>query len=330
MTAGFGSLRRFNDLFKKHYNLSPTALRKQTSEEKKRMSNVTITLGYRPPYHWEKMLGFLAGRAIKGVEVVKNDEYIRTAHLVTAKGKHVHGWVRVSHKPEMNALTITVSETLLPVLPQVLARVRHLFDLHCDPGTVYETLRVMNDIGPGLCVLGVRVPGCFNAFEIAVRAVLGQQITVKAASTLAARIVDTYGTPVQTGIEGLTRIFPSPEDIVALGRAIENNFGSLSVTAARSRTIYELARVIARKEIDFELCAQPEEEMKKLMAIRGIGSWTAQYIAMRTMEWPDAFLETDMGVKKALEPYTSKQLLEMAEAWRPWRSYATMNLWNSL
>jgi AraC family transcriptional regulator of adaptative response / DNA-3-methyladenine glycosylase II len=170
---------------------------------------------------------------------------------------------------------------------------------------------------------------------MAVRAVLGQQITVKAASTLAARIVAAYGTSIQTGIgqtgiEGLTHIFPSPEDILALGGAIENHLGSLGVTSARSRTIYELARVLAQREINFDLCARPEEEMKKLTAIRGIGNWTAQYIAMRTMEWPDAFLETDVGVKKALEPYTSKELVEMAEAWRPWRSYATVNLWNSL
>jgi AraC family transcriptional regulator of adaptative response / DNA-3-methyladenine glycosylase II len=330
ITAGFGSLRRFNDLFKKQYNLSPTALRKRTSGKNKHISDVTLALGYRPPYFWEKMLEFFAGRAINGVEAVKNNEYMRTAHLVTAKGKHVYGWVRVGHKPGKNALAVTVSETLLPALPQVLARIRHLFDLHCDPDAVYETLQVMNDIRPGLCVLGARVPGCFNAFEMAVRAVLGQQITVKAAGTLTARIVAAYGTPVQTGIEGLTHIFPSPEDIVALGGTIENHFGALGIIAARSRTIYELAQTLAQKEIDFDLCVQPEEEMKKLMAIRGIGSWTAQYIAMRTMEWPDAFLETDAGIKRALEPYTSKELLEIAEAWRPWRSYATVNLWNSL
>jgi AraC family transcriptional regulator of adaptative response / DNA-3-methyladenine glycosylase II len=330
ITAGFGSLRRFNDLFKKQYNLSPTALRKRTAEEKKHISDVTLALSYRPPYFWEKMLEFLAGRAINGVETVKNNEYMRTAHLVTTKGKRVYGWIRVGHKPKKNALTVTVSETLLPALPQVLARIRHLFDLYCDPGAVYETLRAMNDIRPGLCVLGTRVPGCFNTFEMAVRAVLGQQITVKAASTLTARIVDTYGTPVQTGIEGLTHIFPSPEDILALGGTIEDHFGALGIIAARSRTIYELARILAQREIDFDLCVQPEEEIKKLMAIRGIGSWTAQYIAMRTMEWPDAFLETDAGIKKALEPYTSRELLEIAEAWRPWRSYATINLWNSL
>jgi AraC family transcriptional regulator of adaptative response / DNA-3-methyladenine glycosylase II len=330
MATGFGSLRRFNDLFKKRYSLSPTVLRKRTLDVKKHMSDITLALGYRPPYNWEKMLAFLAGRAIKGVEVVQNGEYMRTAHFVTTEGKQVYGWMRIGHNPKKNALTVTISETLLPVLPQVLARIRHLFDLHCDPDVVYETIRVMNDIRPGLCVLGTRVPGCFNVFEMAVRAVLGQQITVKAAGTLAARIVAVYGTPVQTGIEGLTHIFPSPEDILALSGTIENHLGALGVIATRSRTIHELARVLVQKEINFNLCAQPEEEMKKLKAIRGIGNWTAQYIAMRAMEWPDAFLETDAGIKKALEPYTSKELLEMAEAWRPWRSYAIVNLWNSL
>lgn len=330
LTAGFGSLRRLNDIFKKKYNLSPTALRKRMPEEKKRSENITLSLGYRPPYRWEEMLNFLAGRAISGVEVVKNGEYMRTVNLVTAKGKRIYGWVRVGHKPEKNTLTVTVSETLLCVLPQVLARVRNLFDLYCDPDAVYKTLKVMNDIRPGLCVLGTRVPGCFNMFEMAVRAVLGQQITVKAAGTLAARIVATYGTSVQTGIEGLTHIFPLPEDILALGGTIENHLGSLGVIAARSRTIYGLALALTQGEIDFELCAEPETEIKKLLAVPGIGNWTAWYIAMRTMGWTDAFLETDVGVKRALEPYTPKEMLQAAEAWRPWRSYATVSLWNSL
>lgn len=329
MAAGFGSVRRFNDLFKKQYRLSPAALRKRVSEEG-RTGGVTLALGYRPPYPWEQMLRFLAGRAISGIDMVKNGEYLRTVHLVSPEGKPAYGWVRVAHKPEKNALAVTVGETLLPVLPQVLARVRHLFDLYCDPDAVYQTLRVMNDLRPGLCVLGTRVPGCFNAFETAVRAVLGQQITVKAASTLAARIVQKHGVPVQTGIGGLTHVFPAPKDILALDGPIEQHLGPLGVTAARAKTIEALARAFAQGEIDFGLCARPEEEIKKLTAIRGVGSWTAQYIAMRAMGWPDAFLETDAGVKRALQPRTPKELLETAEAWRPWRSYATVNLWNAL
>lgn len=330
MASGFGSLRRFNDLFKKQYHLSPTALRKSTLETRKKNGGVTLALGYRPPYPWAQMLAFLAGRAIAGVEVVAGGEYARTVRMRSAEGKDLFGWVRVGHRPQKNVLCVTVSEGLLPVLPQVLARVRHLFDLYCDPHAVYETLRTMNDIRPGLCVLGTRLPGCFDAFEMATRAVLGQQITVKAAGTLAGRMVAAFGTPVETEIEGLTHVFPSPQDILALDGPIEGHLGPLGVIAARARTIYELARMMARGEIDFDLCAAPEAEMQKLMAVRGIGNWTAQYIAMRAMEWPDAFLETDAGVKKALAPRTPKEMLQMAEAWRPWRSYATVNLWNTL
>ncbi len=330
MAAGFGSLRRFNDVFKKHYNLSPTALRKRMSEEKKQSSDITLALGYRPPYRWEEMLGFLAARAIAGVDAVRGGEYWRTAHFVTPEGTHIYGWLRVGRHRKKDALAVTVSESLLPVLPQILARVRRLFDLHCDPDAIYETLSSMNGIRPGLCVSGTRLPGCFDAFEMAVRAVLGQQITVKAAGTLAARVVEAFGTPVQTGVEGLTHAFPSPEDITALEGPIENHLGPLGIIAARAKTIHELARAFVEGEIDFDLPAQPEDEMKKLMAIRGVGSWTAQYIAMRAMEWPDAFLETDAGIKKALAPHTPKELLKMAEAWRPWRSYATVNLWNAL
>ena len=330
MAAGFGSLRRLNDLFKKQYNLSPTALRKRMSSGKKCSGNITLALGYRSPYHWDEMLSFLAGRAITGVEIVRNGEYMRTVHMENPAGKHIYSWVRVGHEPEKNALSVTVSEALLPVLPQVLARIRHLFDLYCDPGVIYDTLQMMNDIRPDLCKMGTRLPGCFDSFEMAVRAVLGQQISVKAARTLAARIAEHYGTPVQTGIDGLTHIFPSPVDIISMGDDVTENLGLLGVITARSNTIYELAQAFSRQEINFALCAEPGEEIKKLLKIRGIGSWTAQYITMRAMGWTDAFLETDVGIKKALHPRTTKEMLEMAEAWRPWRSYATINLWNTL
>ena len=334
MAAGFGSLRRFNDLFKKHYRLSPTGLRKQQTKEqakgKQQNDGITLALGYRPPYRWEPLMNFLAGRAIKGVEVVRDGEYMRTVRLTSNDGNPALGWIRVGHKPAQNALRVTLSETLLPVLSQVLARIRHLFDLSCNPNAVYDTLQVMNAIRPGLCVLGTRLPGCFDVFEMMVRAVLGQQITVKAAGTLAARLVNAYGMPVQIGIEGLTHTFPLPETLFALGAEIENHLGALGIPSARSRTIYELARVWTQGETDFGRYAPPEEAMQKLMNIRGIGSWTAQYIAMRALEWPDAFLATDAGIKKALAPRAPKELLAMAEAWRPWRSYATINLWNTL
>lgn len=330
MASGFGSLRRFNDLFKKQYRLSPTGMRKQIVNEKTQDTHVTISLGYRPPYQWEQILRFLEARAIPGVEVISKGEYLRTAHFVTADQKHVHGWIKVGHRPKKNALAVTVNSALLPVLPQVLARIRHLFDLYCDPDAIYETLTSMNDIHPDLCISGTRLPGCFDTFELTVRAVLGQQITVKAAGTLATRLAQTYGTSVDTGIEGLTHTFPSPEDILALNGPIADYLGPLGITGARANTILELAKIFMQGDINFRFCAEPAAEIKKLMAIRGIGPWTAQYIAMRAMGWPDAFPHTDYGVKKALSPYTPDEILALAESWRPWRSYATVNLWNSL
>ena len=335
MAAGFGSLRRFNDLFKKQYRLSPTALRRQAEGRGKAGGGgeegreVTLTLGYRPPYLWDRMLDFLAFRAIPGVERVQGGEYSRTARCAGGDGRIVSGWVRVGHCPQKNALAVTVSFSLLPALPQVLAKVRHLFDLCSDPAAVGETLESMNAIHPGLYVPGARLPGCFDAFEMSVRAILGQQITVKAAGTLAARLVAAFGTRLDTGVEGLTHVFPQPEDIAALAGPIGDHLGPLGIIGARANTILELAKAFT-DDMNFRSLASPEEEIKKLLAVKGIGPWTAEYIAMRAMGWPDAFLHTDYGVKKALQPRSEKEIRAMAEAWRPWRSYAVMALWNSL
>ncbi len=328
--AGCGSQRRFNDLFQKQYHLSPTRLRKQAVEEKVTAPEIKLSLGYRPPYRWDELLNFFAARAIPGVEAIRGGEYCRTVRLPDGNGAMVHGWLRVGHNPAKCLLTLTLSGTLLAVLPQTLARVRRQFDLDCAPDAVYAALSCMNDIRSGLCVAGLRLPGCFDPFEIAVRAVLGQQITVKAARTLADRMVKAYGTPLETNIEGLTHLFPSPEEVIRLPFPIENCFGPLGVTGSRSRTILELARRIQNREIDLSYYACPEDTLRKLTAVDGIGNWTAQYIAMRAMGWTDAFLETDAGVKKAFSNRPGKEWLALAEAWRPWRSYAVINLWNSL
>lgn len=330
MAAGFGSVRRFNALFKKQYHLPPTALRRQAAGEKRHESTVTLALGYRPPYQWRQMLGFLAQRTIPGVETIKDGEYLRTVHFVTGKHRHVYGWVRVGHRPQKNVLTVTCSSALLPVLPQVLARIQHLFDLYCDPGAIYEIISSLNDICPDLCVAGTRLPGCFDPFEMAVNAVLGQQTTVKASGMLAARFAETYGTPLQTGIDGLTYAFPSPETIIALAGPIVDQLGPLGITASHANIILKLAHAFMQNDIDFDLCIQPELEMKKLMAISDIETWTAQYIAMRGMGWPDVFLDVDHSVRNALAPRISKEILDLAETWRPWRSYATICIWNSL
>lgn len=205
-----------------------------------------------------------------------------------------------------------------------------MFDLHCEPSEIYAALSSMNDIKPGLCRPGTRVPGCFDAFEMAARAVLGQQITVKAAGTLAGRIAGAFGVPVAAGVDGLTRAFPAAEAILSLEGGAERRLGELGVISARAAAIRTIAEKLVKREINLGLCPSPEEEIKKLLEICGVGSWTARYIAMRAMSWTDAFLETDAGKKRALAGYTPKALLKMSEEWKPWRSYATVNIWNSL
>lgn len=330
MTSGFGSLRRFNAVFKKQYRLSPTALRKRAPSAKENAGALTLSLTYRPPYRWQHILDFLAFRAIPGVEVITANGYARTLRFTNAAHEDVVGWIQVSHCPLKNALALTLSPTLVPVLAQVLARVRHLFDLECEPDVVYEALAGMNAMRSGLCLPGTRVPGCIDPFEMSVRAVLGQQITVKAATTLAGRFAAAFGAPLETGLDGVTHVFPSAAFIAALSEPIGNHLGPLGIIGRRAASILALAQSFVRGEIDFLHCAQPEVEMQKLRAIPGIGDWTAQYIALRAMNWPDAFPHTDYGIKKALAPLTEKEILHLAETWRPWRSYATINLWNSL
>ncbi len=294
------------------------------------MSDGKKTIAYRPPYRWEELIRFFAERSISGVEMVKDGKYHRTVHLVDNGGNHVYGWFEVSHRPQKNKLAVTVNDTLIPLLPLVFSRVRRQFDLDCHPFEIMAGLSSMSGILPGLPVPGTRLPGCFDPFEMAVRAVLGQQITVKAAGTLAGRLARTFGTPVQTGIEGLDYAFPMAETILSLEGQIENHLGSLGIISARAKTILELARAAVRGTVNCTAEARPEEEIKKLMEIPGIGPWTAQYIALRAMKWADAFPHTDYGIKKALAPRTPKEILALAEAWRPWRAYGAINLWNSL
>jgi AraC family transcriptional regulator of adaptative response / DNA-3-methyladenine glycosylase II len=327
MAAGFGSLRRLNALLKERYGLTPTALRGRGA---KAGAGLQAALGYRPPYRWEAILGFFAQRAVAGVESVSDGEYRRTVRLQAADGARLEGWLRVKDDPARSRLAVIMSESLLPALPLALARTARQFDTRCDPKAVHAALSPMNAIRPGLCLIGTRLPGAFDAFETAVRAVLGQQISVKAAATLAARLAEYLGTPVETGLAGLTRSFPSAGDLLAIGGELEGRLGALGVTSARSRTIRQLARAFADGSINFDYPADPEAEAGKLTAIAGVGGWTANYVAMRAMGHVDAFLETDHGVKRALSPLTPRESLDLAEAWRPWRAYATINLWNSL
>ena len=326
MVSGFGSIRRFNDLFKTHYNFTPSDLRKRGIRNEKTSENgIAIRLGYRPPYHWKRQIDFLADRAIPGVEYVKDGIYFRTVHIDTT-----FGWISVENIPVSNRLAVTLSESLLPVLSKVLSRVRHLFDLNCDPLEIDKTLAKMNEHAAGLYVCGTRVPGCFDPFEMSVRAILGQQITVKAAKTLATRFATTFGEKVDTPWQELNTTFPTPQRIVGITGRIEDHLGPLGITGARACSILALAGEMADGTIDLLPGNDPETVVSSLQNIPGVGPWTAQYIALRALGWPDAFPHTDYGVKKALAGLTEREILQLAEAWKPWRAYATINLWNSL
>lgn len=288
-----------------------------------------VRLGYRPPYRFPELLSFFRARMLSGVEVVDESSYARTVCLHGPNGKTVQGWLRVQDDPKRNELVVTMSESLVPCAPQVIARVRHLFDCDCDPQTIAGRLASLDNIVPGAVREGTRLPGCFEPFETACRAVLGQQISVSAANKLAARIVERFGTPVETGIDGLTHAFPAPADVLALD-SIENVFGELGVIRARSKVIAQIARMLDSGQLDLSMGAVPEEQIETLLSIKGVGPWTANYIAMRVLSHPDAFLEKDAGVAHALPNMTPRQRLAEAEAWRPWRSYAVISLWNSL
>ena len=328
--VGFKSSQSLNKIFKEQYRLEPERLRRKKTHNKEKSQYIILSLTYIPPYRWETLLTFLALRAIPGVEMVKGGEYFRTVHIFDKHGEPVYGWLKVSNRPEKNSLSVSISINLVSVIPKILSRIRHLFDLSSDPDEVQEKLSSMNKIQPGLFSPGIRIPGAFNAFEMVVRAVLGQQITVRAARTLVGRFAQTFGTPLKTGVEGLTHTFPVSETILSLGDNIADHLGPIGITSRRAKTILELARAIQYKTIELKFPTQPEKVIEKLKEIPGIGEWTAQYIAMRAMRWPDAFPHTDYGIKKALSPRTHKEILELAESWRPCRSYAAVNLWNSL
>lgn len=329
MAAGFGSLRRFNEAFLLRYHLSPTKLRSQVSKGRKEEQGIRLKMGYRPPYLWDRMLGFFSDRAIKGIELVKEGAYLRTVLMHDREGKTLHGWLKVEQDEGRDALVLTISETLLPVLPEVQFLVKRMFDTDCDPQAITAVLAPLNDRKPGLYQEGTRLPGAFEPFEMSVRAILGQQISVKAARTLMNRVTQAFGKPVDSQAEGLSLAFPSPAELLALPGDLSDHLGPLGVTRARAQTIAALAQAMADGKMDWEVTRHPEKQVESLQSIKGIGPWTAHYIAMRTLSWPDAQLASDAGVKAALGEKDQKAVARLLKPFAPYRSYAAINLWNA-
>ena len=315
--AGFGSLRRFNALFKSRYRLSPKQLRK-TPPRSDSPDVLSFELGFRPPYDWSALLEFLADRGISGVEQVDTFSYRRTIRL-TRDGMPHTGWIEVAEVKRKPVLRVHVSSSLIKVIPAVLSRVKHLMDLSSHPAEIADALGPLASANPGL-----RVPGAFDGFEIAVRAILGQQVSVAAARTMAGRFAAAFGTRIESPCAGLNTIFPSAEEVTNLN---VDDIAKLGVIAARARSILELARSIAGGALVLTPGVDVAQTVARLRALSGIGQWSAQYIAMRALAWPDAFPHTDLGVMKALGERDPRRVLAASDAWRPWRAYAAMHLW---
>ena len=312
--VGLGSARALQAAFARHYRMTPSALR-QGRAPGRSDDELRFELPWRPPYDGARVLGFLSGRTIDGVETVDGPSYRRSVRLGS-----VRGWL--SARCDSNALVVGLSPSLASVVPVVLGRLRHLFDLDAEPHVIAETLGALAAGRPGL-----RLPGAFDGMEMTVRAVLGQQITVKAARTLAGRFAAAFGEPVETPWPAVNRVFPSVERIAALS---VSEIASLGVIARRAEAIIRLA--VEVREGRLLLCpgAPVETTIEQLLAVPGIGPWTANYVAMRALAWPDAFPEGDYGIRAALGLCSAAQARAQAEAWRPWRAYAVMHLWAAL
>ncbi|MDJ0835771.1 MAG: AlkA N-terminal domain-containing protein [Acidobacteriota bacterium] len=328
LASGFGSIRRFNTVFKEAYGKPPRAYPRET--EAKEATNPSgehrLVLSYRPPYDWPAMLGFLRTRAIPNVERVGNDFYERSFRLGNCKGR-----LHIQHLADKHAFALTVRLDRIEALLEIVARVRRILDLDAN----VQAIQATQQSDPLLASLlerfpGTRLPGAWDPFEFAVRAVLGQQISVKAATTIAGRIAERIGPALSEseGGDGINRFFPTADEMAGA------DLSDLGLTRKRTETLAGLRTAIADGRVRLEVGHDLEHFIADLCALPGIGPWTAHYIAMRGLSEPDAFPEADLGIIKALSPpgerLSLKQLRARAEGWRPWRAYAAMLLWRSL
>ncbi len=329
LASGFGSIRQFNDTFQQLFRRPPSALRRKAIVSLPAgtvaASGVTVRLRYRPPYDWPAMLSFLRTRAIAGVEQVEGETYCRT---VLVEGKV--GTVEIAHLPDHQSLEATIRFPCVRALPGIVERIRRVFDLGADVATIGAHLRQDPLLAPLIAARpGLRAPGGWDAFELAVRAVLGQQVTVEAARQLAERLVRLCGTPLgaeQRGHTALTLCFPSATQIVAADLA------SLGMPKARKLALAALAEAALADPLLFHPLGTVEETVTRLRAIRGVGEWTAQYIALRAVRETDAFPAGDIGLLRGAAAHDGirpgpAELTRRAEPWRPWRAYAAQHLW---
>ena len=319
LASGFGCVRRFNAAIQKTYKRTPTAIRHLARQKKIQPENEYLFhLRFRPPYQWEQMLAFLAARATPGIESVDARSYRRSISINIR-----YGYFEVSRIEEHDALAVRVQIADSRLLYRIIERIRSMFDLNADWTAIAQGLETDPELDARIrAEPGIRVPGCWNGFELTIRAILGQQISVKGATTLAGRIAKSFGLSF-AGPTGITHVFPTPEVLA------DANLATVGLTHKRAETIRALARAVCDGQINFEGIVDSNLFLARLVEIPGIGIWTAQYVAMRALGEPDAFPTGDLGLLRALGLRTARELEKRAEAWRPWRSYASMYLWST-
>ncbi|GAB2576317.1 DNA-3-methyladenine glycosylase 2 family protein [Dyella jejuensis] len=324
LASGFGSLRRFNAAFVHANRIAPRALRRHPHTDNG--DSLNLRLSYRPPYDFASLLAFLRGRALPGIEAVDDESYARAFGPADAPG-----WLRLSAWPgQEHALRLQLHCPQPGRMLAVVTRIRRMFDLDADPQAIGVVLQATPSMRPLLRKRpGLRLPGSWDGFEVAVRAILGQQVSVAAARTLASRIVQRYGEPLPMPVApGLERLFPSPAMLA------DADLRSLGVTSARAESIRGVARAVLDGRVDFRAEQSLDEFVRRWIALPGIGEWTAHYMAMRALSHPDAFPAADLILRRAAaggeEALGTRALTTLAEAWRPWRAYAVMHLWRSM
>jgi len=320
MASGFASLRRFNDSFRNRYRMTPGELRRDAARDAP-AERLVFEIAYRPPYDWTSIHGFLSRRAVSGVELADAKSYSRTIRVIVNGKPHI-GWISVAPAPRKNALRVCASPSLARALPTVLSRVKHLFDVAAHPDEIAQALGDVASARPGL-----RLPGAIDGFELAVRAILGQQVSVVAATRIAARLAARFGEEIETPFAGLTKLFPTAQALAGLDPA---KVAAAGIVSVRARAIVLLAAEVASGRLRLEPSADVASTLAALEALPGVGPWTAQYVAMRALAWPDAFPHPDVAILKAMKATKPREALAASDAWRPWRAYAVMHLWKSL
>jgi AraC family transcriptional regulator, regulatory protein of adaptative response / DNA-3-methyladenine glycosylase II len=323
--AGFNSVRRFNEAIKSAYCCTPSAIRSKTHRLTNSTTNsVTVELAYRPPFDWSLMLSFFRVRQLNSIEQIKENSYRRTIELNGAKG-----WLAVAPITNKTALKLTVQLDDYRYLNQVILRVRRMFDLDADMQLIHQQLNQHPQLKNIIAQYpGLRLPGCWDKFEFSIRAILGQQISVKAATTLANRIAIKYGETARENPYSLTRTFPSESALAKV------DYQDIGLTKSRISTLNNWLDFYQQHQDVFSCYPNIEALEQQLIKIKGIGPWTVNYLAMRGLSDPDAFPSADLGIIKALtvngKKPNNKAIIALSENWRPWRAYAAIYLWYSL